>query len=465
MVWIKSIIAAACIFYLHLQRASGAICVSNSSRSINDAIKCIKTGYDKVQRPNVTGGGALRIEVDVVVISVGSLDDINMQFSVEFYMRQKWMDPLLKYNASSLGPNMAYATLNHHLVKYLWLPDTYIENLKSLRIVFGESGPFINQGFRLYPNGTIHLSSSISSTLSCRMRFEDFPMDKQVCYITISSYFFTDSVLSYQWGELSNFKGILKTNQFDIIGIEKVRYLLNYSSGNYSTLRAAFKFRRRIQTFLLGFYIPSILTVMLSWVSFYISPHSAPARSALGIITVLAIGGFLTGQRSSFPIVSYVMAADLYILTCYIFAAMALLEYAVVHYLAVYESQTTTTKSEKSKEIGQTNDIDIDEDEYKPTINGSIEMKTINKTSTQPTDNNVISLPPSSSNEPEIRHENCVWKILKAFFTSPCRAFQMIKQDALIIDKISRVCFPLGFLVFNAIYWVYYKLEYDTNEI
>lgn len=54
---------------------------------------------------------------------------------------------------------MDYATLNHHLVKYLWLPDTYIENLKSLRIVFGESGPFINQGFRLYPDGTIHLSS------------------------------------------------------------------------------------------------------------------------------------------------------------------------------------------------------------------------------------------------------------------------------------------------------------------
>jgi len=119
------------------------------------------------------------------------------------------------------------------------------------------------------------------------------------------------------------------------------------SSGNYSILQARFKFRRRIQNFLLSFYIPSILTVMLSWVSFYITPNSAPARCALGIITVLAIGGFLTGQRNSFPIVSYVMGAGLYILVSYVFVAMALLEYAVVHFFAVYEIQMETESTDK----------------------------------------------------------------------------------------------------------------------
>ncbi|KAK3734711.1 hypothetical protein QZH41_011301, partial [Actinostola sp. cb2023] len=236
------------------------------------------------------------------------------------------------------------------------------------------------------------------------MRFQDFPMDKQICFIKISSYFFTDAVLTYEWGELSLYKGIQKTNQFDIIGYEGIRKIKTYTSGNYSTLRAAFKFRRRIQNFMLGFYIPSILTVMLSWVSFYISPSSAPARCALGIITVLAIGGFLTGQRSSFPVVSYVMAADLYIIVCYVFSVFALLEYAVVHYLAVYETQMIPLNTKKNKEMGKTNDIIddvIDEGECEPAEivdNGRMDKKTSGNT-LEPSNINVITL--STNNEPE----------------------------------------------------------------
>lgn len=93
-----------------------------------------------------------------------------------------------------------------------------------------------------------------------------------------------------------------------------------------------------------------MLTVMLSWVSFYISPNSAPARCALGIVTVLAVGNFLTGQRDSFPKVSYVMAADLYILVCYFFTFLALVQYAAVHYFFVYELQHN--QSSQRRKVG-----------------------------------------------------------------------------------------------------------------
>ncbi|XP_048585195.1 gamma-aminobutyric acid receptor subunit gamma-1 isoform X2 [Nematostella vectensis] len=128
------------------------------------------------------------------------------------------------------------------------------------------------------------------------MEFYNFPMDRQSCPVTISSCV-------------------------------------------YSAVRANIEFRRRIQNFLLCFYIPTILTVMLSRVFFFISPNSAPARCALGITTVLAVGGFLTGQQRSSPVVSYVTSADMYILVCYVFVFCALLEYAVVHYFFVYEKQ------------------------------------------------------------------------------------------------------------------------------
>ncbi|XP_048585196.1 glycine receptor subunit alpha-1 isoform X2 [Nematostella vectensis] len=70
-----------------------------------------------------------------------------------------------------------------------------------------------------------------------------------------------------------------------------------------------------------------------------ICPNSAPGRCALGIITMLAVGGFLTGQQRPYPVVSYVTSADLYVMVCYVFVFCALLEYAVVHYFFVYEKQ------------------------------------------------------------------------------------------------------------------------------
>ncbi|EDO38572.1 predicted protein, partial [Nematostella vectensis] len=268
-------------------------------------------------------------------------------FSFEFYMRQRWIDPTLKYNKSSLyNKNYSYAILDHTLVNNLWKPDTYIENLKRLEMGFS-GGPFINEGLRLFPNGLVLISSRVSATLSCAMNFHNFPMDRQSCSVTISSYFFTEDDLYYDWNDVSIYKGNL--SQFDLLGLDSLRKSLVFTSGTYSSLVATFRFRRRIQNYLLSFYVPTILTVMLSWVSFFISPNSAPARCALGIITVLAVGGFLTNQRKSFPTVSYVMSADLYILVCYVFVFCALLEYAVVHFFFVYDKQLLQFQQQQEK--------------------------------------------------------------------------------------------------------------------
>lgn len=36
--------------------------------------------------------------------------------------------------------------------------------------------------------------------------------------------------------------------------------------------------------------------------------------------------------------------------------------------------------------------------------------------------------------------------------------FVLIEQDAHVVDRVSRVAFPLGYLLFNIVYWLYYSL-------
>lgn len=52
--------------------------------------------------------------------------------------------------------------------------------------------------------------------------------------------------------------------------------------GQYPKLVLHFALRRNVLFFILETYVPSILLVVLSWVSFWISQSSVPARTCIG---------------------------------------------------------------------------------------------------------------------------------------------------------------------------------------
>lgn len=53
-------------------------------------------------------------------------------------------------------------------------------------------------------------------------------------------------------------------------------------TGHYPKLVLHFALRRNVLFFILETYVPSILLVVLSWVSFWISQSSVPARTCIG---------------------------------------------------------------------------------------------------------------------------------------------------------------------------------------
>ncbi|VEL07940.1 unnamed protein product [Protopolystoma xenopodis] len=61
------------------------------------------------------------------------------------------------------------------------------------------------------------------------------------------------------------------------------------STGNYTCLHFIFGLNRQLGSYLVGTYIPAILIVMVSWLSFWISTEAVPARVTLGLLTLIAI--------------------------------------------------------------------------------------------------------------------------------------------------------------------------------
>lgn len=77
--------------------------------------------------------------------------------------------------------------------------------------------------------------------------------------------------------------------------------------GKFTCIEVKFHLERQMGYYLIQMYIPSLLIVILSWVSFWINMDAAPARVALGITTVLTMTTQSSGSRASLPKVRYTL--------------------------------------------------------------------------------------------------------------------------------------------------------------
>ena len=87
-------------------------------------------------------------------------------------------------------------------------------------------------------------------------------------------------------------------------GIQENEVLLcrspsDLSTGEFPCLEAVFLMKREIGFYALQTYIPSMLIVSLSWLSFWIDKDAVPGRVTLGVTTVLTMTTQLSSSKSS----------------------------------------------------------------------------------------------------------------------------------------------------------------------
>ncbi|MEQ2183842.1 Gamma-aminobutyric acid receptor subunit rho-3 [Goodea atripinnis] len=192
-------------------------------------------------------------------------------------------------------------------------------------------------------------------------------------------------------------------------------------------------------------YFPTMLMVMLSWVSFWIDRRAVPARVSLGITTVLTMSTIITGVSASMPQVSYVKAVDIYLWASFLFVFLSVIEYAAVNYFTTVEEMkklknakipSTFDATQAMAFDGCFHDNDIDLASF-PEV--SITPNTDRNTQSR---NSTTSVPTEGT---RLRRRNTLKYNLS-----------FIRSNSYMIDSYSRVIFPLAYLLFNIIYWSLY---------
>merc|ERR1711884_580228 len=162
----------------------------------------------------------------------------------------------------------------------MWMPDIFFPNEKRASI---HEITVPNKLMRLYPNGTVVHSVRLTLTLSCPMELSHFPMDAQQCFFKVESYGqeTTDMLLHWHADGAVELGEDMRLPQFDLTGIEEMDCEKRYRTGSFPCLKVRFLLKRQIGFYLLQTYIPSVLIVILSWASFWISVDAVPARISL----------------------------------------------------------------------------------------------------------------------------------------------------------------------------------------
>ncbi|XP_032889245.1 glycine receptor subunit alpha-2 [Amblyraja radiata] len=388
------------------------------------------SGYDARIRPNFKGP-PVNVTCNIFINSFGSVTETTMDYRVNIFLRQTWNDPRLAYSEypdSSLD-------LDPSMLDSIWKPDLFFANEKGANF---HEVTTDNKLLRIFKNGKVLYSIRLTLTLSCPMDLKNFPMDVQTCAMQLESFGYTMNDLIFEWlawGAVQVADG-LTLPQFLLKDEKELGYCTkHYNTGRFTCIEVKFHLERQMGYYLIQMYIPSLLIVILSWVSFWINMDAAPARVALGITTVLTMTTQSSGSRASLPKVSYVKAIDIWMAVCLLFVFSALLEYAGVNFVSRQHKEFLRLRR-KQRRPNKDNDLVL-ESRFNFSGYGVGHCLQVMDGSTVTT---VAPAPPP----PQPTDAEAVRK----------KFIDRAKR----IDMISRAAFPLAFLIFNIFYWITYKI-------
>ncbi|KAK7793360.1 hypothetical protein R5R35_008510 [Gryllus longicercus] len=434
--------------------------------NISAILDSFSVSYDKRVRPNY-GGPPVEVGVTMYVLSISSLSEVKMDFTLDFYFRQFWTDPRLAYRKR---PGVETLSVGSEFIKNIWVPDTFFVNEKQSYFHIATTS---NEFIRIHHSGSITRSIRLTITASCPMNLQYFPMDRQLCHIEIESFGYTMRDIRYKWNEGPNSVGVsneVSLPQFKVLGHRQRAMEISLTTGNYSRLACEIQFVRSMGYYLIQIYIPSGLIVIISWVSFWLNRNATPARVALGVTTVLTMTTLMSSTNAALPKISYVKSIDVYLGTCFVMVFASLLEYATVGYMAK-RIQMRKNRFLALQKIAEQKKAAL---EPPPPPAGPPEGDHAPKQTVSVGRHNA---PAPAARAPQVRFkvhdpkahskggtlENTINARADEEAAAPQHVIhppkdlnKMFGISSSDIDKYSRIIFPVCFVCFNLMYWIIY---------
>lgn len=273
-------------------------------------------------------------------------------------------------------------------------------------------------GLWITRNKEIMYSQATHINFICPMRFDNFPLDTQTCKFQVGSYSYDVAKMTFT--QTNKVQGYGKTAHsvvldyaVNVLQLNTEDQMLGYGElGNFSVAGFEMVLNRHVSHYLITYYLPSGLFVIVSWISFVVPPDIIPGRMALLVTLFLVLVNIFNTVTTNTPKAEGLTAIEAWMLSCILFVFGALVEYAII----LMRKQSEAIKPPRNNQVKI---ICRESFKYEVTSNPSHSMLDLEE---------------------------------------PAKEF--CGPNYITADRFFLVAMPLSFLVFNIIYWLSYGSQF-----
>lgn len=376
--------------------------------------------------------GPLSLKTRLVVSALGNFKAGLTEFSSQLEVRYEWRDPRLAYR--ELAPQVKHLVAEEWGHDLIWVPTIFMANDKKSTVI---TFPRQNIYIVVSPDGDVVYRFRLNLRMHCALNVRRFPFDRTQCRLPMQSWSLPEEELKLEWDEDGhNGTKVEISNEFSmleyrLIDVKTSSDVAEMEYGNFSRVVVTFEMERESNHFILDYYIPAAICVMISWVAFWLDPTVIPGvsgRTALGLITIRTLIYVTHNISASVPKVSTINAISVYSIICITFIVCSLSQLGYVSRILHGGTKTIELKRLDTREV------------LKATIQRPLSSPVLgNLKSPSLTQNElVVSTAPGIGNVP---------------VTTKLKKDKSPREVANWVDRRCRIVFPIMFSLLNILYW------------
>ncbi|CAN8001053.1 unnamed protein product [Ixodes hexagonus] len=328
-------------------------CAADSPEEAALYNQVIGSGYNKASPPKNPNTNNSDVFLQLEVTFASDVNDRTLDFALHTWISFLWMDPRL--NLTALNASGIHV-LPDVLANAIWQPVVSFDRA-------GDSKSWDPPDIFARNDGYLLSHWRLTFFVHCSHEGTQPEPGTAACDFSIRLLYEADCKCSLIWvgDETSPFHGVLdsiiknpevRPLVSDLVSIEPTSPQL---SGGLpvtgQTLVATFRFVKTSWAFFMSSYLPSTLTVLVSWMSFWVDVGSSASRIALGIACLLAISVQTGLGRIANPFGSQVRPGDVWTFMSTMMIFLTIVEFAVAH--SAYREQAEVQEHGSGDPVSQ----------------------------------------------------------------------------------------------------------------